>query len=335
MKKTVTAFLIGGMLLSTGGIGSVEASEVKNVSSVKTFKDFKDVKPDYWAYQEIKWAQSEGMIDGNSDGTFRPSNHLTQGQFVKILVNFLPELKEGEKVKESGIKSHWASDYFMKLENYETIFSNTDRADIKVVKGKKVVTYKWDEPITRGQVAQILGKLLNDNGSLNSSIDFMYANNVTKGQNIKGDKYTKYNPNGKLTRAEAVAFFKRLEDLNLKNIKSKTTFDKYKAAFTKAYRSNENFQIIYQVGNNGLYDGMEFTVYKNNKVYHHFVRIGSNHLTLLDGSDDSVRRAILLMKELGNKDSEAEIKKGIYKTYKKLDEYKTKNTVFFNSEITW
>ena len=47
---------------------------------------FSDVEDTFWAYQYILYLYCRGIIGGYDDGTFRPANPLTRGQFSKMVV---------------------------------------------------------------------------------------------------------------------------------------------------------------------------------------------------------------------------------------------------------
>ncbi|MEW6189344.1 MAG: S-layer homology domain-containing protein [Actinomycetota bacterium] len=45
--------------------------------------------PDHWAYDEIMFMASQGIISGYADGLFRPADPVFRSQFTKMLVNSL------------------------------------------------------------------------------------------------------------------------------------------------------------------------------------------------------------------------------------------------------
>ena len=53
---------------------------------------FSDVFEEHWAYKTIQEMQKEGYINGYEDGTFRPENMVTYGEFMKLVVHkYVPE----------------------------------------------------------------------------------------------------------------------------------------------------------------------------------------------------------------------------------------------------
>lgn len=63
---------------------------------------FKDVSADYWAAAYISYCKNAGILDGYSDGTFRPTATLTGYQFVKMLLTALGYSSATEKFTGSG-----------------------------------------------------------------------------------------------------------------------------------------------------------------------------------------------------------------------------------------
>ena len=55
----------------------------------KETKEFTDVSPDFWAHDAIQDCVEAGLVNGYSDGTFRPNNNLTRAQFCAIMAKFM------------------------------------------------------------------------------------------------------------------------------------------------------------------------------------------------------------------------------------------------------
>lgn len=56
-----------------------------NLSPAEASASFPDVDPSNWAYEEIQVLQASGIIQGFTDGTYRPNNQLTRAEFSKVL----------------------------------------------------------------------------------------------------------------------------------------------------------------------------------------------------------------------------------------------------------
>lgn len=60
---------------------------------------FKDVKPGHWYTDVVRWAASEGIMDGYGNGSFGPNDILTREQLVTILYRYAQ--KKGVDVSRS------------------------------------------------------------------------------------------------------------------------------------------------------------------------------------------------------------------------------------------
>jgi len=64
----------------------VAVATAGNVALTETTTRFPDLAVDHWANTYIAYAVKMGIINGNSDGTFRPENPVSYGEAVKMLV---------------------------------------------------------------------------------------------------------------------------------------------------------------------------------------------------------------------------------------------------------
>ncbi|NEU30375.1 hydrolase Nlp/P60 [bacterium LRH843] len=60
-------------------------SNAFNLTSSGTNAAFADVSRSNWAYEEIQALHSSGIVNGFSDGTYRPNDNITRAEFSKIL----------------------------------------------------------------------------------------------------------------------------------------------------------------------------------------------------------------------------------------------------------
>ena len=76
---------------------------------------FSDVATEHWAKEYIDKLTSSKVINGYPDGTFRPSDTLTKGAFLKLIVTAsLPEVDFSYGPKDFD---HWAAIYVKVAEN--------------------------------------------------------------------------------------------------------------------------------------------------------------------------------------------------------------------------
>ncbi len=104
---------------------------------------FSDVSGTYWAKPFIERLSREGVINGYSDGTFKPEQTVTRAQFAVILRNAFSEnpVRKSRVFKDVPTK-HWAAASIDKA--YTTGFmsgysDNTFRPDQKITKAQTLV----------------------------------------------------------------------------------------------------------------------------------------------------------------------------------------------------
>ena len=170
---------------------------------------FTDLTENHWAYNNIMKLTNEGVINGYQDGSFRPENMVTYGEFLKLMVClYLPE----EAIIQIDM-GHWASKYILTAEEYELLPGGLFRIE------------DLDKPITRMEMVRFLAIIdENVNGGKvdeNIELDFVDTNHlmpvyrkylarvVAKGY-IQGNPDKTFKPENNLTRAEMVTILTRL-----------------------------------------------------------------------------------------------------------------------------
>lgn len=155
---------------------------------------FKEVPASHWAYDMVKWDFEQGIVNGYSDGTFRPNNVVNLAEFLTFYIRTTNIFSEQNKVDFNSIPLDrdmaWDEQVYRFAKNYNWNISD----------------YRY-EPITRGEVAIVLLNSIGFNCSEDSSIQYLLDKGYTKGK-IEGtiDGYMK---NDTLTRAEAITFISR------------------------------------------------------------------------------------------------------------------------------
>ncbi len=157
---------------------------------------FKDVSTTHWAFSSIKWATERKVTTGYPDGNFLPQNSVSEAEFITMLMRLdctvnlqrLTAVRQGE---------HWASANYRYLQ--EKNFPLLGYADVK----------KRDEPIRRGQVAQLMAAFNGLDLSEQYAVYYLYLNNLSNGMTGK-KTYRDFNSNNSLSRAEAVVFIERM-----------------------------------------------------------------------------------------------------------------------------
>lgn len=156
-------------------------------------KEFKDVGPNFWAYDTIMWGIQQGVIKGYPDGTFKPNNHVTEAQFVAMLIRAYENRDESTAAGE-----HWAEPFYKyaKQLNWPTL--GASKLDLR------------DKPITRGKVAEILTAANGYNFTGDTAIQYVLNVGLAKGRT--SDTVEGYDGKSNLTRAQAVQFIRNAKD---------------------------------------------------------------------------------------------------------------------------
>ncbi|MGE5473327.1 MAG: S-layer homology domain-containing protein, partial [Ignavibacteriales bacterium] len=171
--------------------------------------NFKDVSIEHWAYNEIMEMSKSGIINGYSDGTFKPEKAVTRAEFAKMMVlslNLALNNPSNATFVDLG-SSHWAYKFVEAAKSYLTGYKTTE--------GMK---YKPDKNAMREDVTVALVRA---KGYQNDSVNeaeiyktFKDANKISpnlrkyvliakKRGLINGDPNGKFRPQDTLTRAEA------------------------------------------------------------------------------------------------------------------------------------
>lgn len=88
------------------------------LDATNTAKTFADVNPSNWYYDYVKVASSHGIINGKTDGTFRPNDKITRGEITAMIyrafqssINFsatgkvFPDVPQGNFAYEAIMKT--------------------------------------------------------------------------------------------------------------------------------------------------------------------------------------------------------------------------------------
>ena len=179
--------------------GNAIASGKLCLGIVKSVPKFKDVTSSTWCYKYVVEMNDAGVIDGYSDGSFRPDNTVTYGQALKLIM-----LAAGYQT-QNPTGSHWASGYLTKAKNDKLISGNVN----------------LDAPITRLAVAQIAAKAMKLSTSDLSSVkpftdtSDIYVQALSAAGIVQGyfsNGTSTYKPGNTLTRGQLSAIVWRMEN---------------------------------------------------------------------------------------------------------------------------
>ncbi len=169
---------------------------------------YPDIKSNNWAYDAVAAMSDKSIVKGYPDGSFKPGNTVTYGEFIKMALIAGSGLDAGNS--SSG---HWALNYYNKaLElNY---FTNYD-----ISKGQ------LSDPITRSDMALIISAILGDvkienydeiqKGIKDITYQTKHEYDITKAYAsgiLTGYPDSTFQPKKTLTRAESATVIYRLVD---------------------------------------------------------------------------------------------------------------------------
>lgn len=108
--------------------------------------NFSDVRPGDFFYEAVNYLSCSGAIGGYADGTFRPYNNTTRGQFLKIIV-----LSQGwpliNPIRASFRDVPSSNDF------YKYIETAVARG---IIGGYEDGTFRPNSNVTRGQVCKVI-----------------------------------------------------------------------------------------------------------------------------------------------------------------------------------
>lgn len=111
--------------------------------------EFPDVTKEDFAYEAVHFMSKNKIISGYEDGTFRPKDEITRGEFAKVIASFVPNSTGSSAVcPYTDIASNWARQYI------ETIFH------AGWINGYPDKTFRPDDSITRAEFMVMMNRAL-------------------------------------------------------------------------------------------------------------------------------------------------------------------------------
>ncbi|MGE5329999.1 MAG: Ig-like domain-containing protein [Deltaproteobacteria bacterium] len=191
---------------------AAEAPVVPPVTPPVSTINFSDLLANHWAYKAVSEMTAKKIINGFTDGTFRPNATVTREQFATMMVRALnlPITEPKTPTFKDMNSKHWAYKYVESAKSYLTGYKKSDGT----------YYYKGSINATREDMAYALVKA---KGLENQAADIAKLSTIFKDANkispvlrkyvliayenniISGYTDNTFRPAGALTRAEAAA----------------------------------------------------------------------------------------------------------------------------------
>ena len=180
--------------------GTALGAGVVSIGVVDSVKKFTDISTSTWCYKYVVELSDAGVIDGYTDGSFKPDNTVTYGAALKLIM-----LAAGYGEQAPTVKGSPFSGYLAKAKAAGLVSGNP----------------KLNGPITRLQIAQIAAKALKlSTTGLPSKKPFTDTNDVyVQALNAAGiiegyfsNGTSTYKPNNTLTRGQVSAIVWRMKN---------------------------------------------------------------------------------------------------------------------------
>jgi len=153
MKKLVSIITVI-LIITTMFTQIAFAEETNNIIQ------FTDLDETYWAYESVQKLVEAGIIEGYTDGTFKPDGDITRAELVKITNLVFAYTKKLDSSLFTDVNSDdWFYNDVLIAQNTGYIVGYTDG------------TFKPNDLITRQELCKILD-------SINSFVDLPYDNTI-------------------------------------------------------------------------------------------------------------------------------------------------------------
>lgn len=173
-----------------------------------TSHGFPDINQE-WMYLPVNWGVSRDIVSGYPDGTFRPATQVKESEFVTMMARYVKLVDLGTLSNDEG--EHWSQAIYDILEGYAL-----------PLKGYKDNKAK-DTGLSRGQLARIVAAKNGFNLDERQAVYYLYENELSTGKIAGRLDFESYDAKAALTRAEAVAFLQRLDDVGITTFKGQSS----------------------------------------------------------------------------------------------------------------
>jgi len=110
---------------------------------------YTDIVPGTWCSAEIATLSAMGILNGYSDGTFRPNEHISRAALAAILARFSNAISNGEgKTEFADIDDSWARNEIMLVE------------DLGWIEGYPDGSFRPTSGITRAELVTMINRMI-------------------------------------------------------------------------------------------------------------------------------------------------------------------------------
>ncbi|OLN21487.1 hypothetical protein BTO30_14610 [Domibacillus antri] len=213
MKKSRIIEALASMMIGTALVP--DGLPVPLISAEAASASFKDVPDSYYAKEEIAALMEKGMINGFTDGTFRPSQEVTRAEFAAFVARSLNLPEADSKFKD--------------VSKSMALYDGVSRANkAGIIKGFSNGTFKPNVKVTREDMAVMLNRAMQLKGSFTKTkkLDFSDTKSISAYAQTSVQRLYYYNVMGAYSgknfsgqtvgnRAEtAVSIYRMLQVLN-------------------------------------------------------------------------------------------------------------------------
>lgn len=180
--------------------------------------EFSDLPTTHWAYENITKLVNRGIVNGYTDGTFKPSNPITRGEFFKLIMTTLYYGEDYLKGDTSGFE-HWATVYALDAQMKGYLMTGTSTTNL-------------NDEMSRLEMANVLCRVCLNNGIKAKVFDpenvpqftdiddldeesKLYINYIVENGLVNGYTDGTFKPNNTMTRAEVSTVLIRLMNLKM------------------------------------------------------------------------------------------------------------------------
>ena len=125
---------------------------------------FPDVPSNHWAYSTIQWAVDNDVVNGYPDGTFRPSQQVTEAEFLVMFIRAFDRTPESDQNDALGDPAY----LYAEEKNWPTMGAGSHELRSKA--------------ISREQVAEIIAGANGVNFLGTDAIQYLLNTELSKGK---------------------------------------------------------------------------------------------------------------------------------------------------------